>query len=307
MGFWPTNLSAKSNSNSSVLGVFVGSSPFDETIKSLLRIPPAASADLMQWILTFYQDARTLAPTSYKLHCEYGPAVPGLPGLGTKRTAIDREGSWTKGKGIKSNPEAVVYDLDGTVSLFKLTPDILHVLGRDRSLMIGTSGWSYTLQRTEATEKPGDPAHTGGRDQNESGTVSPLARGPSVFGVFDGRSPCQSAARELKIDVSGSCFKLKWRITLYQDPKTQAPTTYKMEDSLHRRKAREGTWSIIRGTETDPNAIFYRLTPTKAEGALLLLRGDENVLFFSNQHGKPLVGNAEFSYTLHRTVASSER
>ena len=25
MGFWPTNLSAKSNSNSSVLGVFVGS------------------------------------------------------------------------------------------------------------------------------------------------------------------------------------------------------------------------------------------------------------------------------------------
>jgi hypothetical protein len=110
----------------------------------------------------------------------------------------------------------------------------------------------------------------------------------------------------LKIDVSGGCFKLKWRITLYQDPKTQAPTKYKMEDSLHRRKAREGTWSIIRGTETDPNAIVYRLAPTQAEGALLLLKGDENVLFFLNQHRKPLVGNAEFSYTLHRTVSSSE-
>jgi hypothetical protein len=191
MGFWPgtANLSAKSNSHSSVFDVFVGSSPFGETIKSVLRIPPAASADLMQWTLTFYQDAKTLAPTSYKLHCEYGPAVPGLPGLGTKRTVVDRESSWTKGKGIKSNPEAVVYDLNGTVSLFKLTPDILHVLDRDRSLMIETSGWSYTLQRAEATEKPGDPAQTGGRDQNESGTVSPLATGPSVFGVFDGRSP----------------------------------------------------------------------------------------------------------------------
>jgi len=308
IGFWARipDLSAKSNSNLSVFGVFVGSSPFGETMKSLLQIPPAARADLMQWNLTLYQDARTLAPTTYKLHCEFGPAVPGLPGLGATRTAVDREGSWRKGTGIKSNPEAVVYDLNGTVSLFKLTPDIVHVLDRDRSLMIGTSGWSYTLQRVEATEKPGDPAQTGGTDHNESGTVSPLATGPSVFGVFDGRSPCQSAARELKIDVSGSCFKLKWRITLYQDPKTQAPTTYKMEDSLHRRKAREGTWSIIRGAETDPNAIVYRLAPTKTEGALLLLKGDENVLFFLNQHGKPLVGNAGFSYTLHRTVASSE-
>jgi hypothetical protein len=72
-----------------------------------------------------------------------------------------------------------------------------------------------------------------------------------------------------------------------QDPKTQAPTKYEMEDSPHRRKPREGTWSIIRGTETDPNGIVYRLAPTKTEGALLFLKGDENVLFFLNQHSKP--------------------
>src|SRR5687768_16394346 len=105
MALWPgmASLHAETGSDSPVFGVFTGSSPFGEPIKSLLRIPPAASGDLMQWKLTLYGDGKTQALAAYKLHCEYGPAVPGLPGLGRSRTAIDREGSWTMGKGIQSN------------------------------------------------------------------------------------------------------------------------------------------------------------------------------------------------------------
>jgi len=294
-----TGLNAQTTSDSSVFGVFAGNSPSGEAIRPLLQIPPDAKADLIQWRLALYQDAKTLAPTRYQLHCDYGPAVPGLPGLGTRRTTVKKEGSWTIGSGIKSNPKAVVYELDGAMSLFKVHPDILHVLNRDRSLMIGNGGWSYTLYRTEASEKPGDPSVTSGSG-DDSRTISPLASGPSVFGVFEGRSPCLGIARDLKIDVTGGCIKVKWRVTLYQNPETRLPSTYKVEDSLHRQGARKGNWTILRGTETDPNAIVYRLFPTKTEAALHLLKGDDNVLFFLNQELEPLVGHSEFSYTLNR-------
>jgi hypothetical protein len=77
-----------------------------------------------------------------------------------------------------------------------------------------------------------------------------------------------------------------------------------VEDSLHRQGAREGNWTIVRGTETDPNAIVYRLFATTTEAALHLLKGDDNVLFFLNQNLEPLVGHREFSYTLNRRVLS---
>ena len=95
---------------------------------------------------------------------------------------------------------------------------------------------------------------------------------------------------------------MKWRVTLCQNPQTAAPTTYKIEGSLHRANAREGTWSIIRGAKTDPNAIVYRLSPDQAEPALFLLKADDNVLFFLNQNLEPMVGHAEFSYTLNRVA-----
>lgn len=296
-------LKAQTTSDSSVFGVFAGSSPSGESIRPFLQIPLDAHADLIEWRLTLYQDAKTLAPTRYRLHCDYGPAVAGLPGLGTKRSTVKREGSWTIGTGTKSNPAAIVYELNGAVSLFKVHPDVLHVLDRDRSLMIGNGGWSYTLNRTEASEKPGDPSVTEGT-ASDSRKISPVATGPSVFGVFEGRTPCLGIARDLKIDVNAGCIKLKWRVTLYQNPETRVPSTYKVEDTLHRQLPREGNWTILRGTEADPNVIVYRLSPTKTEAAIYLLKGDDNVLFFLDQNRKPLVGHAECSYTLNRRASS---
>lgn len=290
--------------DSSVFGVFVGSSPFGESIWSLLQIPADADSDLIQWRLTLYQDAKALTPAGYKLYCDYGATAPGTPGLQKKKNTVEREGQWTTSKGTKSNPDAVVYELNGAVSFFKVDDHILHVLNRDRSLMIGTGGWSYTLNRVERSEKPGDMALAMARP-SQSYTISPVATGPSVFGVFEGRSPCQGIARELKLSQDAGCIKAKWRVTLYQNPETLAPTTYKVEGTLHRQDAREGNWTIIRGTETEPQAIVYCLEPTKTEAGLFLLKGDDNVLFFLDQNRKPLVGHADFSYTLNRRNISS--
>jgi len=94
---------------------------------------------------------------------------------------------------------------------------------------------------------------------------------------------------------SPACRTSSTRPGRYQDPKTKAPTTYKIECTLHRKQVREGTWSVVR----DKGAVVYHLANTKTEADLFLLKGGDNVLFFLGQDRKPLVGHDDFSYTLN--------
>jgi hypothetical protein len=301
-----TGLNAQTGSpnDPSVFGVFVGSSPGDEPIRQMLKIPADAKSDLIQWNLTLYQDPKTRAPSRYELRCAYGSTGAGKPGLARGAKVLERQGTWRTGKGIKSNPGAGVYELDGTVSLFHIDENVLHLLNPDRSLMVGTGGWSYTLNRAEHSEKPVDRSLTLSQP-DMTYPISPPAAGPMVLGIFEGRSPCQGIARALKIPVEAGCMKAKWRVTLYQNPETRAPTTYKVEGSLYRRGAREGSLTLTRGTPKDPNATVYRLA-SNTEPDLFLLKGDDNVLFFLDQDRNPRVGHAGFSYTLNRRTPSPE-
>src|SRR5688572_33367314 len=66
---------------------------------------------------------------------------------------------------------------------------------------------------------------------------------PSVFGVFQGRTPCQEIAAELGISVREECTKRKIHLTLFQDPLTARPTTFQSKglgDAF-----REGKWTIV--------------------------------------------------------------
>ena len=186
--------------------------------------------------------------------------------------------------------------------LFKLSDGLLHLLNPDGSLAVGNGGESYTLNRADLSEKPGDLALAMSAPEM-SYKISPLATGPTVFGVFEGRTPCLGISRELKIPQSGACIKAKWRVTLYRNPETQAPTTYKTEGSLFREGAREGAWSMTRGTATDASATVCQLHPTPTQPALSLWKADDNVLLFLNQNREPLVGHADFSYTLNQVAA----
>ena len=76
---------------------------------------------------------------------------------------------------------------------------------------------------------------------------------------------------------NSACLKVKWRLTLYQNPQS-APAAYKIESTLHRQQAREGSWRSLRGLASDPDAVVYQLDPTPTEGAIHLLRADDNVL-----------------------------
>jgi hypothetical protein len=192
-----------------------------------------------------------------------------------------------------------VYQLEGSISLARIDANLLQVLTSDRHLMVGNGGFSFTLNRVERAE-PRLSAAAARSEPDMSYQISALAKGPNVFGVFEGRSPCLGIARQLKITVHPACSRAKWRVTLYQDAETRAPTTYKVEGTLHLDGPREGTWTLVQGTRSDPHAMVYQLAPTASASAMLLMKGDDNVLFMLEENGAPLVGHGDFSYTLNR-------
>ena len=118
--------------------------------------------------------------------------------------------------------------------------------------------------------------------------------------TYIGRTPCQEIAEEINIKPGEDCFKLKWLLTLKFDPRTHEPTVYELARTGHRQSLIKGKWNIIKGSPSDPDAIIYQLDPDKSRGSILLLRADKNVLFFLDKQRNPLIGNADFSYTLNR-------
>jgi hypothetical protein len=141
--------------------------------------------------------------------------------------------------------------------------------------------------------------------------------------VFAGTTPCNNIIRPLhKITPEADCpikeclcFMVEWKLTLYKDPVTQEPTSYKLT-GINRFSVKEtnmysqpgtktessGKWIIVRGTKTNPAATVYRLNPDKPEIALNLFKLNDNLLHILDHDGKLLVGNEFFSYTLSQVV-----
>jgi len=303
--FAPDGVSA--NPHDSVAAEFIGSTPGGALPREFLGgLTTNAECHYIKWQITLLTNQSNVQRATYNLVAQYYVPALNNPNQSAEGPRVTSHGTCEIVKGSKFSPGAVVYRINAdksqrSLSFVKVNDNLLHLLNPDGSLMIGNGGWSYTLNRAVSAEKPVD-ASLAVSAPDMSYKIAPLATGPTVFGVFEGRSPCHGIARELKLPQHAGCTKVKWRVTLYQDPKTSAPTTYKVEGTLHRQSAREGTWSIVRGAKTDPNATVYQLNATPTEAALLLLKADDNILFILNQDREPMVGHADFSYTLNRVV-----
>ena len=281
---------------------FVGSTLCGEMARSFLGgLPAGAPCHAITWRLT-------LGPTRNGTSIASVRAVYGIPPASNPNQMVEGpkvalDGAWEM---IASANDAVAPLYRVTIdrprrslSFVRITHDLIHLVDDGGRLMVGNGGWSYTLNRAERAEKPGNPSNA----PEMSYTISARGTGRTVFGVFEGRTPCAGIAQELGIQPPAGCMKVKWRITLNQDPETSEPTTYKVEGSLHRQRAREGRWRIYRSSNL-PQTVLYELAPTSAEKPLVLLKVDDNLLFFLNQRHEALVGNAEFSYTLNRVTAA---
>src|SRR4030088_2282831 len=79
---------------SSVLGVFIASTPCDQIPRPLLKIPADFKCEFIRWNLTLYQDAQSHAPTSYLLTCVYGLPKQGTRGFIDGGTKVEVKGNW---------------------------------------------------------------------------------------------------------------------------------------------------------------------------------------------------------------------
>ncbi len=121
-----------------------------------------------------------------------------------------------------------------------------------------------------------------------------------LYGVFDGRTPCNVLSEYLNEPPRPECIKIKWRLTLFVDSISGKPSRYELIGLTYKtEKPRVGSWQIHAGTNADASAVVFELTE-KERPPLLLQKGDENVLFFLDKDRKLLVGNRDFSYTLNR-------
>ncbi|HEY6899111.1 MAG TPA: hypothetical protein VI233_00650 [Puia sp.] len=139
-------------------------------------------------------------------------------------------------------------------------------------------------------------------------TFRAIPRGPSVFGVFQGRTPCE-IARWLGLTTDSYCEKLKWEVVLYRDSVTMQPVRYLLSivgggevvhqyGGTYRWYQVEGRWTVLKNVAPYPSMDIFRLSIGDKE--LYLLKGDDNVLFILDKDKAVMAGNEDFSYTLNR-------
>jgi len=132
--------------------------------------------------------------------------------------------------------------------------------------------------------------------------------------VFVASTPCSGNTKPLPgIPKDAGCELIKWELRLLKDTGEQTSGTYILDcmygmpkqgtrgfinggSSLHR----EGKWTIIKGTPTNPGAIIYKLDPDQPNTSISFLRLNENFLHLLDSHNQLMIGTGAWSYTLSR-------
>lgn len=120
--------------------------------------------------------------------------------------------------------------------------------------------------------------------------------GSTILAFYEGRTACQEMLPVMDMPENEACAKRKLELVLYVDKVTNLPTIYRIRGMGIRSGT--GKWSIEKGIPGHPEATVYRLN--MGEVSLLLMKGDEQVLFILDKQKNFLIGNAQYSYTLNR-------
>ncbi|WP_198034425.1 hypothetical protein [Dyadobacter tibetensis] len=265
-----------------------GSTPGDKSIRKMFSIPTEVKVDFIRWNLRLYDKS------AFELEIAYGESKPNT--LDFKREDKQSiKGTYLIAKNQGENQFKEIYqlksdDLAEIISIVKINERLFHILTGQSNLMIGNGGWSYTLNR-KAPIEPGEILIS-----------SKEPDGRSLQLVYAGRTPCQEFAREHPaMKVGPTCFKLKWKLVLNRDPATYLPTTCTLRTIVNNGlREIKGSWTIDKGTH--PEAIIIKIQTENLSEPILLLMGDENVLFFLDRNYNLLIGNEDFSFVVNKVV-----
>jgi len=253
--------------------VYRGSAPAHPDVRNFLGIPLTDSIDFIRWNVVMRSDR-------YDLNCQYGLSKGGTNGF------IDEKKVAFSGPLSKQGNYYYLHRGNKTFYLLEINSNLLHLLDKNKTLLVGNGGYSYALNIDT-------PIKT---DQFNL-QLKQTPAGNSM--VFQGRTPCQELSRLLGQNRSAACDKMKWYIILYMDSVTGQPSYYLNGGMGYRKETMtRGSWEITRGRD---GRVIYKLDPEKKTFAVYLLKADDNILFFTDSAGNLLVGNENFSYTLNRT------
>jgi hypothetical protein len=229
--------------------------------------------------------------------------IPGSPNHLDAGRELTVSGTWSSSLGAGAHKGRTIYTLTTggrSLRLALFESGVAQMLTADSRLMVGNAGWSYTLNPRERSVARAPRQ----MEALEAGAGAEASVYRGLAGDFEGRTPCQEISKVLNLAVDAGCTKLKWGLKLFEDPATGRPANYELggtvyrDGELQRATPRTGKWSVLR--DRSSGALIYRLERDEAGNYMLLMRADENVLFFLDQEGNALVGNRSFSYTLNR-------
>ena len=290
---------------SSAQSFFGATTPCNEEVKKILGIPADTECEMMKWNLTLYPDSKKITPTSFNLVCVYGIPKQGTRGFMEGAKTIELKGKCSREKGIPGNTKAVVYNLTAnnssiTLSFLQPSENLLHLLNKDKQLMIGTAAWSYTLNRTNPIPDS--------RKKFILKVITPeqISTDSDTVAIFEGRTPCNAALLEINDISANGCQIIKCQLVLLQDVNTHSPATFILRTVYvgkgDTKYSVTGKWKLMRGVANDQAAIVYQLETdsNKPKTPILLLKADNNILFFLDNDTSFLVGNEYCSFTLNR-------
>jgi hypothetical protein len=263
---------------------FVSSTPCDAAVRTFLAISADTACERITWRLTLSPGT---ASNDFTLGVLYGMTVPNTQGLAGGGTKAELQGNWATKDGARIR--LTIRGSQRVLQLRRLDDNLLHIEDAGGALLVGNGGWSYTLNRRTPVPLPVSGRHF----------ESLASARDTDVGVFDGRSPCLALAAQVGARVESDCAKLKWRLMLHRDPTTGKAGRYTLEGTLYRERPRTGRWSIERRS-SKPRGEVIRLDPVGGSAFLSFIKADDNILLFMDESDRPLVGNADFSFTLNR-------
>lgn len=258
---------------------FVGSTPAHATVRKFLQISSTDSIDFIRWKLD-------VGESTFTLDCRYGMSKAGTQGFSNEQH-VAFEGSITEAGNyyyLKHN--------GSSLTLLKVNANVLHFVNATNSLLVGNGGYSYALNSLQPVET---------KECNVWSTQIP-GKGPLMY---EGRTPCQVLSTLLGLKKQSDCFKLKWLFTFYTDSISERPSHFTLKGTLYRtQRIVEGKWQVAKSKN---GGVTFRVFFDEWPHSLDLLKGDDNVLFFTDTSGEVLVGNEDFSYTLNRRSANAAK
>jgi len=143
-----TSCSQKNSTGSGASILFVGSTPCDSLIRSILQIPPGDICEFIKWELTL----PATDTGSFRVMTLYGESQPNTNGFkgGGKAIHLSGQYKFEKNKNGLSNSWLYTLNCDQLrepLLLMAMDENILHFTDRDKRLLVGNGGWGYVLNK----------------------------------------------------------------------------------------------------------------------------------------------------------------